>query len=57
MTPEMQNEYLMVLNQALHVGDSVLSHGGTYMDAVEKTIVIMEDSPLFNAGKKAVFTH
>ena len=57
MTPEIQSEYLKVLNRVLSVGDSVLSHGGTSMDAVEKAIVIMEDSPLFNAGKGAVFTH
>jgi beta-aspartyl-peptidase (threonine type) len=57
MTPEMQAEYLAVLNRVLQVGDSVLSHGGTCLDAVEKTVVIMEDSPLFNAGKGAVFTH
>lgn len=57
MTPKIQEEYLIVLNRALQVGDSVLSHGGTCLDAVEKTIVIMEDSPLFNAGKGAVFTH
>ncbi len=57
MTPEIQKEYLIVLNRALQIGDSVLSHGGTCLDAVEKTIVIMEDSPLFNAGKGAVFTH
>ena len=57
MTSEMQNEYIAVLNRVLYVGDSVLSHGGTCMDAVEKSIVIMEDSPLFNAGKGAVFTH
>ena len=57
MTSEMQKEYLSVLNRALEVGDSVLAHGGTGMDAVEKTIIVMEDSPLFNAGKGAVFTH
>lgn len=57
MTPEIQDEYLKVLNRVLQVGDSVLSHRGTCMDAVEKAIVIMEDSPLFNAGKGAVFTH
>ncbi|HLN74473.1 MAG: isoaspartyl peptidase/L-asparaginase family protein [Methylococcaceae bacterium] len=57
MTPDMEKEYTAVLNKALHVGDSVLSNGGTCMDAIEKTIVIMEDSPLFNAGKGAVFTH
>lgn len=57
MNTEMQNEYTLVLNQVLHVGDSVLKNGGTCMDAVEKTIMIMEDSPLFNAGKGAVFTN
>ena len=57
LTPEMQNEYIAVLNQALHMGDSILANSGTCMDAVEKTIVILEDSPLFNAGKGAVFTH
>lgn len=57
MTPQIQKQYLEVLNKALHVGDSVLAHGGTCMDAVEKTIIILEDSPLFNAGKGAVFTH
>jgi beta-aspartyl-peptidase (threonine type) len=57
MTPEIQEEYLKVLNRALQVGDSVLANGGKCMDAVEKTIIIMEDSPLFNAGKGAVFTH
>jgi len=57
MTPETRNEYIRILNQVLRVGDSILAHGGTCLDAVEKTIVIMEDSPLFNAGKGAVFTH
>jgi beta-aspartyl-peptidase (threonine type) len=57
MTPEMQKEYIAVLNLALSTGDSVLAAGGSSMDAVEKTIMVMEDSPLFNAGKGAVFTH
>ncbi len=57
MTPAIQKEYLAVLNRALRVGDSVLVAGGSSMDAVVKTIMVMEDSPLFNAGKGAVFTH
>jgi L-asparaginase / beta-aspartyl-peptidase len=57
MTPVLQKEYLTVLNRALQLGDSVLAAGGTSMDAVVKTIMVMEDSPLFNAGKGAVFTH
>ncbi len=57
MPPEFQNEYRKVISQALSTGDSVLSAGGTCMDAVERTIVIFENSPLFNAGKGAVFNH
>ena len=57
MTPELQSEYTRALDQALRVGDSVLAAGGTAMDAVVKTIMVMEDSPLFNAGKGAVLTH
>lgn len=57
MTSEVQEEYHSVLNKALLTGDSVLRAGGSALDAVEKTIVILEDSPLFNAGRGAVFTH
>ena len=57
MTPEMEAEYLAALNTALDVGEEVLRSGGTSLDAVQRTILIMEDSPLFNAGKGAVFTH
>lgn len=48
--------YEEALNQALEVGIRVLSEGGNGLDAVEKVILILEDSPLFNAGKGAVFT-
>ena len=57
MTTEQQKEYLSVLNKALSRGDSVLSSGGTSMDAVIRTIMVLEDSPLFNAGKGAVLNH
>ena len=57
MTPEKEKAYREVLNQALQTGYGVLKKGGTSMDAVEATIRIMEDSPLFNAGKGSVFTH
>lgn len=57
MTPEIQKQYLEALNRALTVGDSILKAGGTCMDAVERTIMVMEDSPLFNAGKGAALTH
>lgn len=57
MTKEVQKLYHETLNHALQVGDSVLKAGGSCMDAVEKTIMVMEDSPLFNAGKGAVLNH
>ncbi len=45
------------MNDALLAGYRVLAGGGTSLDAVQSAIVILEDSPLFNAGKGAVFTH
>jgi len=45
------------MNDALMAGYRVLAGGGSSLDAVESAIVILEDSPLFNAGKGAVFTH
>lgn len=57
MTPEKEKAYREKLNEALQVGYDVLKKGGTSMDAVEATIHVMEDSPLFNAGKGAVFTN
>ena len=56
MTPEMEKEYRAVLAQAIEVGHAILKAGGTSQEAVEKTIWVMEDSPLFNAGKGAVLT-
>ncbi|HEX3009747.1 MAG TPA: isoaspartyl peptidase/L-asparaginase, partial [Bacteroidales bacterium] len=56
MPPDVQKAYIDVLDRALSVGDSVLRSGGTSLDAVERTIMVLEDSPLFNAGKGAVLT-
>jgi beta-aspartyl-peptidase (threonine type) len=57
MTPELEKQYRETLEQALRTGHAVLAKGGTSVDAVEASIHILEDSPLFNAGKGAVFTH
>ncbi|KAB1160397.1 isoaspartyl peptidase/L-asparaginase [Tenacibaculum aiptasiae] len=57
MTPEKEAAYKAKLKEAITVGYNILKSGGTSIDAVEKTIHIMENSPLFNAGKGAVFTH
>jgi len=57
MTPEQEKAYREVLNTALQTGYAVLKKGGTSVNAVKATIMVMEDSPLFNAGKGAVFTN
>ncbi len=57
MTPEREKAYREALNQALTIGEQILKEGGSSRDAVIETIKFMEDSPLFNAGKGAVFTH
>lgn len=57
MSPEKEQEYNDALNQALDAGETVLKEGGTAADAVVATIMVMENSPLFNSGKGAVFTH
>lgn len=57
MTPEKEKDYIDALNVALDAGEAILKQGGTAADAVVATIMTMENSPLFNAGKGAVFNH
>lgn len=57
MTPEKEKAYKEKMNEALKTGYAVLKKGGTSLDAVETAVRILEDSPLFNAGKGAVFTN
>lgn len=57
MTPERELAYKTKLTEALQAGYTVLRSGKSSLDAVETAVRIMEDSPLFNAGKGAVFTH
>lgn len=57
MTDEKENAYKEKLTEAIKVGYTILKNGGTSKEAVLKTIQVMEESPLFNAGKGAVFTH
>ncbi|MBT3383853.1 MAG: isoaspartyl peptidase/L-asparaginase [Prolixibacteraceae bacterium] len=57
MNDERQAEYKKVLNQALEVGEKLLKDGATATDVVVEVIQVMENSPLFNAGKGAVFTN
>ncbi|MEZ5896943.1 MAG: isoaspartyl peptidase/L-asparaginase [Parvularculaceae bacterium] len=55
-TPAQEAAFEKKLTEALNAGYDVLDDGGSSLDAVVAAIVVMEDSPLFNAGKGAVFT-
>lgn len=57
MSPEREAEYRAKLEEALKAGHKILEKGGNSLDAVVAAIQIMEESPLFNAGKGAVFTN
>ena len=56
LSPEQDAAYRAALTRALEAGQAILSRGGSAMDAVQAAIQIMEDDPLFNAGRGAVFT-
>ena len=56
LTPERERLYHATLEQSLRAGHAILKRGGSALDAVEVAIVVMEDAPVFNAGKGAVFT-
>lgn len=56
-TAQEENDYETKLLEALALGDSILKNGGSSLECVEKVINILEDSPLFNAGKGAVLTN
>lgn len=56
MTPELESRYKQALKNALDKGYLILEAGGSAIEAVEEAVKLLEDSPLFNAGKGAVFT-
>lgn len=56
MNPEKEEAYRSELAKALNAGYNILESGGKSVDAVIASIKILEDSPLFNAGKGSVFT-
>src|SRR6185503_6993235 len=57
ITPEQEKEYQTGLKSALEAGEKILQAGGTAVEAVEAAVSTLEDNPLFNAGRGAVFTH
>ncbi|SDF01164.1 isoaspartyl peptidase/L-asparaginase family protein [Limimaricola pyoseonensis] len=56
MTPELEARYHAGLRRALEAGHAVLADGGAALDAVTEAVCALEDEPLFNAGRGAVFT-
>ena len=56
MTPEKEAEYKTALKEALDAGFNIVEAEGSSVDAVEAAVKVLEDSPLFNAGKGSVFT-
>jgi len=57
MTPEKEIAYKTALDEALNIGYSALEKGASSLDAVEVTVMSLENCPLFNAGKGSVFTN
>ncbi len=57
MTAENEKSYIKALEDALETGYAVLRAGGSALDAVVQTTMVLEDCPLFNAGRGSVFTH
>jgi len=56
LTPEKESAYRAAMLTAMDAGSAVLRRGGSSLDAVEAAIRVLEDNPLFNAGRGAVFT-
>ncbi|MBU3744986.1 MAG: isoaspartyl peptidase/L-asparaginase, partial [Sediminibacterium sp.] len=56
MTPALEKAYIDGLNQALQAGFAVLEEGGTAVNAIKASLVVLEDHVLFNAGRGSVFT-
>lgn len=57
MTPAQEQAYHAMLSHAVNQGYAVLDKGGSSVDAVTAAVLVLEDSPLFNAGKGAVYTY
>lgn len=56
MTPDLERAYFEGLQKALDIGYAVLEEGGTAVNAVKASLVLLEDNVLFNAGRGSVFT-
>jgi L-asparaginase / beta-aspartyl-peptidase len=56
MSGDAESRYRAALGEAIDAGYAVLQEGGTSLDAVTRAVVLLEDNPLFNAGRGSVFT-
>lgn len=57
ITEELEDQYRKGLTESLKAGLKILQNNGDSLDAVEASVIVLENNPLFNAGKGAVFTH
>ena len=57
MSDSLEQAYEAKLEEAIKTGHEILANGGTALEAVQRTINVMENSPLFNSAKGAVFTN
>lgn len=57
MSDQMENAYILKMEEAINTGYNILENNGSSMDAVEATIKILENSELFNAGKGSVLSN
>lgn len=57
MSAEKERDYLQALEAIVASGQAILAAGGSALDAVTEAVRLLEECPLFNAGKGAVFTH
>jgi beta-aspartyl-peptidase (threonine type) len=56
MSGDAERQYRSGLSEAIDAGYAVLQNGGASLDAVARAVVLLEDNPLFNAGRGSVFT-
>jgi beta-aspartyl-peptidase (threonine type) len=57
LSPHRDAQYRTALSMAMHAGGKVLAAGGSAVEAVIASVTMLEDDPLFNAGRGSVFTH
>src|ERR1041385_5246702 len=57
LTPELEKGYRSGLENSLKAGHEILKNGGSSLDAVQAAVIVLEDDPLFNAGRGSVLTH